>query len=431
MGNIYIALDVDQIFVWNTESQSYVQQSWDAYIIQQLQTNIASAQMAFQNLQNSKLDKPNLSINNIPYWHQSGTFFNSNMSYINGNIGINLSGAATEKLEVGGRIKSDGQVFNETSSAILPKEIKFKDGKFKAALADGVEKSIAFEGETVSNLISEFVYNGNKEIFFSSFNYSTGIGTTTTPHGLPIGVKRSYGILVPNSFKNFVTDDSKRTQLISDILSIPYEYKRTVIAFIPIDANTIQVTDWWSTGAIAVNLSSAENAQVNNSNIGWHLEEAIEAVSGFTIFDNLPRDLTSILIEIFWCSSYGHGPASRSLQKFHYSSNYSIYENNVSVLGKFGNGIALNEGINRQNNNNESIVSKSTIEVLGSDIGELIRYNEMIFYRPASSSSVVSANYTYQDLLMTKKNKGIARIKHSPGQNICFANGTTFRLLKN
>ena len=46
VGNIYIALDVDQIFVWNTESQSYVQQSWDAYVIQQLQTNIASAQMA-------------------------------------------------------------------------------------------------------------------------------------------------------------------------------------------------------------------------------------------------------------------------------------------------------------------------------------------------------------------------------------------------
>ncbi len=64
VGNIYIALDVDQIFVWNTESQSYVQQSWDAYVIQQLQTNIASAQMAFQNLQNSKLDKP-LSPDNI------------------------------------------------------------------------------------------------------------------------------------------------------------------------------------------------------------------------------------------------------------------------------------------------------------------------------------------------------------------------------
>ena len=169
VGNIYIALDVDQIFVWNTESQSYVQQSWDAYVIQQLQTNIASAQMAFQNLQNSKLDKPNLSINAIPFWHESGTFFNSDISYINGNIGIGLSGGATEKLEIGGRSKSDGQVFNETSSAILPREIKFKDGKFKAALADGVEKSVLLEGDVQNNILRNLQSNNINFCGFAPF----------------------------------------------------------------------------------------------------------------------------------------------------------------------------------------------------------------------------------------------------------------------
>lgn len=181
MGNIYIALDVDQIFVWNTESQSYVQQSWDAYVIQQLQTNIASAQMAFQNLQNSKLDKPNLSINAIPFWHESGTFFNSNMSYINGNIGINLSGAATEKLEIGGRSKSDGQVFNETSSAILPKEIKFKDGKFKAALSDGVEKSVLLEGDVQNNILRNLQSNNINYCGYAPFGSAenTAVWTVT------------------------------------------------------------------------------------------------------------------------------------------------------------------------------------------------------------------------------------------------------------
>lgn len=70
---------------------------------------------------------------------------------LNGKIGIALGIEASEKLEVNGRVKSDGIVINETTSAILPREIKFKDGKFKAALVDGVEKSIAFEGGEGNN----------------------------------------------------------------------------------------------------------------------------------------------------------------------------------------------------------------------------------------------------------------------------------------
>jgi len=212
VGNIYIALDVDQIFVWNTESQSYVQQSWDAYVIQQLQTNIASAQMAFQNLQNSKLDKPNLSINNIPFWHQSGTFFNSNMSYINGNIGIGLPGGATEKLEVGGRTKSDGIVINETTSAILPKEIKFKDGKFKAALADGVEKSVLLEGDVSGGVdfegFTKLLINENfgwqkvnwGSVTYQNFAIPTNIAQSGhTNEGGGIGSIKGFGITYKSS----------------------------------------------------------------------------------------------------------------------------------------------------------------------------------------------------------------------------------------
>ena len=58
VGNVYIDLAEDKIYIWDSISEQYISQSWDYYIIQQLQTNIASAQMAFQNLQNSKLDKP-------------------------------------------------------------------------------------------------------------------------------------------------------------------------------------------------------------------------------------------------------------------------------------------------------------------------------------------------------------------------------------
>lgn len=53
----YIDLTEDKIYIWDSYSQSYKNQSWDTATIASIQASIASAQMAFQNLQNSKLDK--------------------------------------------------------------------------------------------------------------------------------------------------------------------------------------------------------------------------------------------------------------------------------------------------------------------------------------------------------------------------------------
>ena len=53
----YIDLTEDKIYIWDAYSQTYKNQSWDTATIAFLQASIASAQMAFQNLQNSKLDK--------------------------------------------------------------------------------------------------------------------------------------------------------------------------------------------------------------------------------------------------------------------------------------------------------------------------------------------------------------------------------------
>lgn len=55
----YIDLTEDKIYIWDAYSQTYKNQSWDTATIAFLQASIASAQMAFQNLQNSKLDKGN------------------------------------------------------------------------------------------------------------------------------------------------------------------------------------------------------------------------------------------------------------------------------------------------------------------------------------------------------------------------------------
>lgn len=85
-----------------------------------------------------------------------------------GNTGIGTT-SPSEKLDIAGRTKSDGQVFNETTSAILPKEIKFKGGKFKAALADGVEKAVLLEGDVHNNILRNFQSNNINYCGFAPF----------------------------------------------------------------------------------------------------------------------------------------------------------------------------------------------------------------------------------------------------------------------
>lgn len=53
----YIDLTDDRIYIWDSYSQSYKNQSWDTATIASIQASIASAQMAFQNLENSKQKK--------------------------------------------------------------------------------------------------------------------------------------------------------------------------------------------------------------------------------------------------------------------------------------------------------------------------------------------------------------------------------------
>ena len=132
---------------------------------------------------------------------------------ITGYIGVGKPDAsATEKLDVNGRTKSDGQVFNETSSAILPREIKFKDGKFKAALSDGVEKSVLLEGDVSGSndfsSLNKLLFNENfmwqKPNFGNNTYQSFGYGTTIaqfghTNEGGGIGSYKSFGITYVSS----------------------------------------------------------------------------------------------------------------------------------------------------------------------------------------------------------------------------------------
>lgn len=125
----------------------------------------ASGILALKSDLDTKLDKPtDVGLNAIPKRGDgpSGARFESSMIFqYDGKIGVGTASNPTETLDVGGRIKSDGLVLNETSSAILPKEIKFKDGKFKGAKIDGIEKAFLMEGDSsgFDSLIDSLFYD--------------------------------------------------------------------------------------------------------------------------------------------------------------------------------------------------------------------------------------------------------------------------------
>lgn len=96
--------------------------------------------------------------NYLARFSQNKTIENSIVYDTGTNVGIDKT-APSEKLDINGRAKSDGQVFNETTTALIPRELKFKDGKFKAALADSVEKSVLLEGDVQNNILRNFQSN--------------------------------------------------------------------------------------------------------------------------------------------------------------------------------------------------------------------------------------------------------------------------------
>lgn len=135
-------------------------------------------------------------------------------------------------------------------------------------------------------LLAEYIHQGNQEIRFTSFDWETGIGECTEPHGLTEAKKV---LLVPNEWwtgSDFIG---------KGITSIPIEwiiYTGANIYAVPTDETHVKITGSDKETIIQVDIGDVSNTLIDATK--FHVELPI----GFSIKE-LPVDCTSIRVFAF------------------------------------------------------------------------------------------------------------------------------------
>lgn len=187
-------------------------------------------------------------------------------------------------------------------------------------------------------LIADYTHRGNPEFHFADFDFATGIGTTTEPHGL---TKKTEVLICPN--------DWTILNPFNGMLSMPIEWTMVeklsdALALIPVDNTHLKVVASKEEAIINVNLEDVSNTNVDITK--FHFEKPISYV-----VKNLDNKINTKYIKVlssgycFWTGKYRY----RNVSVIFESGKTGIV-NYINTLGfsKYGNsparnGIFLNE----------------------------------------------------------------------------------------
>ncbi len=144
-------------------------------------------------------------------------------------------------------------------------------------------------------LLADYTHQGNPEFHFSDFDFITGIGTTTEPHGL---TKKTEVLMCPN--------DWTILNPFENMLSMPIEWTMVeklsdALALIPIDDTHLKVVASKEEAIINVNLDDVSNTNVNFTK--FHFEKPISYV-----VKNLDNKINAKYIKVLasgYCSYTG------------------------------------------------------------------------------------------------------------------------------
>lgn len=144
-------------------------------------------------------------------------------------------------------------------------------------------------------LLADYTHQGNPEFHFSDFDFITGIGTTTEPHGL---TKKTEVLMCPN--------DWTILNPFENMLSMPIEWTMVeklsdALALIPIDDTRLKVVASKEEAIINVNLEDVSNTNVDFTK--FHFEKPI----GYVV-KNLDNKINAKYIKVLasgYCSYTG------------------------------------------------------------------------------------------------------------------------------
>lgn len=119
-------------------------------------------------------------------------------------------------------------------------------------------------------LIADYTHRGNPEFHFADFDFATGIGTTTEPHGL---TKKTEALICPNDFTI--------ANPFNGMLSMPIEWTMVeklsdALALVPVDDTHLKVVASRTDTIINVNLEDVSNKNVDITK--FHFEKPISYV---------------------------------------------------------------------------------------------------------------------------------------------------------
>lgn len=166
------------------------------------------------------------------------------------------SGGTVDLTEVNNRIST-----NENNILTLQSDVTSLKGRVSSLENNSGSSTGGISDGYGEKLITKYVHSGNQEIHFSSFDFATGQGVTTEPHGL---TEATEIIIVPNDWTF-----AKRN---NNILSIPVEWvtENGKIKVVPVDDITLKLTKADGTSIISVNTSESNNAGIDISK--FHFE---------------------------------------------------------------------------------------------------------------------------------------------------------------
>lgn len=175
-------------------------------------------------------------------------------------------------------VQAKGQEVINSIPQDFPTQMQSKLDKQQGAenagklLGVGTDGNVALMGGASVGeiLIADYTHRGNPEFHFADFDFATGIGTTTEPHGL---TKKTEVLICPN--------DWTILNPFNGMLSMPIEWTMVeklsdALALIPVDNTHLKVVASKEEAIINVNLEDVSNTNVDITK--FHFEKPISYV---------------------------------------------------------------------------------------------------------------------------------------------------------